>query len=66
MKKFEYKTISVPTKGWMKYKQDFEALDLKLNELGNNGWEVVSSIGNVYHAGSYAENVVILKSEMSH
>ena len=33
MKKFEYKTISIPTTGWMKYKHDIEALDTLLNEL---------------------------------
>ena len=30
MKKFEYKTLAVPAKGWMKYKQDFEALGVQL------------------------------------
>ena len=33
MKKFEYKTIQIPTKGWMKYKQDIEAFEVVLNEL---------------------------------
>lgn len=66
MKKFEYKTITVPTKGWMKFKQDFEALDVQLNKLGRLGWELVSTIGNVYHAGSYSENVLILKRETNH
>ena len=66
MKKFEYKTVSVPTKGWMKYKQDFEALEIQLNELGKLGWEVVVSLSNVYHRGSYAGNAIILKREINH
>jgi hypothetical protein len=66
MKKFEYKTFTVPTKGWMKYKLNFEALEVQLNELGKLGWEVVTSMSNVYHGGSYASNVIILKREIRH
>ncbi len=66
MKKFEYKTVSVPTKGWMKYKQDFGALEAQLNELGKLGWEVAVSLSNVYHEGSYAGNAILLKREINH
>jgi hypothetical protein len=66
MKKFEHKTLTVPTKGWMKYKLDFDALEIQLNELGKLGWEVVISMNNVYNGGSYATNVIILKREINH
>ena len=65
MKKFEYKTLAVPTKGWMKYKQDIEAFDLMLNELGNQGWELVVSIGNIYNSSSTVGNVVVMKREIN-
>lgn len=66
MKKFEYKTLPVPTKGWMKYKQDFEALGVQLNELGKLGWEVVVSMSNMYDGAGYTGNVIILKREINH
>ncbi len=66
MKKFEYKTLNVPTKGWMKYKQDIEALESLLNELGKQGWEIAISINNAYHSGSYAGNVIVMKREINH
>ena len=66
MKKFGYKTLPVPTKGWMKYKQDFEALDVQLNELGKLGWEVVASMSNMYDGAGYTGNVIILKREINH
>ena len=66
MKKFEYKILPVPTKGWMKYKQDFDALLLQLNELGKQGWETTVSMTNLYNSGSYATNIILLKREISH
>ena len=65
MKKFEYKTLSVPTKGWMKYKQDIEALEQMLNELGKQGWEIAVSISNVYEGG-HMGNVIVMKRELNH
>ena len=66
MKKFEYKTIQIPTKGWMKYKQDIEALDAQLNELGKQGWELAVSMNNIYVSNSYMGNVIVLKREINH
>ncbi len=66
MEKFEYKTLPVPTKGWMKYKQDFEALVVQLNELGKLGWEVTVSMSNMYDGAGYTGNVIILKREINH
>jgi hypothetical protein len=43
MKKFEY-TVGVPAKGfWWGGRIDFKALSTKLNELGAQGWETVTS-----------------------
>ena len=66
MKKFEYKTVAVPTKGWMKYKQDIEAFDALLNELGKQGWELTLSITNIYSSGSHMGNVVVMKRQINH
>ena len=66
MKKFEYKTLPIPTKGWMKYKQDFEALIIQLNELGKQGWEVTVAMTNLYSSGNYTANIIILKREINH
>lgn len=49
----------------MKYKQDIEAFDLMLNELGNQGWELVVSIGNIYNSSSTVGNVVVMKREIN-
>ena len=66
MKKFEYKTIQIPTKGWMKYKQDIEALEVVLNELGKQSWEIAASISNIYQTNSHMGNVIVLKREINH
>ena len=66
MKKFEYKTLPIPTKGWMKYKQDFETLIVQLNELGKQGWEVTVAMSNLYSSGNYTANIIILKREINH
>ena len=46
MKQFEYKTINLPTKGWMS-KIDTETLVQELNTLGKQGWEVISISVNI-------------------
>jgi len=65
MKKFEYKTLPIPTTGWMKYKQDFEALTVQLNELGKQGWEVTLSMPNMYTSENYTKNIILLKREIT-
>ncbi len=66
MRKFEYKIQPIPTKGWMKYKQDLEALNVVLNDLGKQGWEVTVALPNLYSAGNHTTNIIILKREMPH
>ena len=65
MKKFEYKTLPIPTKGWLKYKQDIEALDVMLNEHGKQGWELVVTVGNIYNSGSNMGNILVMKREIN-
>lgn len=65
MKKFEYKTITIPTTGWMKYKHDLEALDTILNEHGKQGWEIAQAVNNINVSNNYMGNVIILKREVN-
>ena len=63
MKKFEYTLLDVPAKGWFGGKVDFESLTQKLNELGNKGWEVVSSTDTNLWEGASRGTLIILKRE---
>lgn len=42
MRKFEYKTIKIEPKGFWGTKLDENHIDEILNELGAQGWELVS------------------------
>lgn len=42
MRKFEYKTIEVKPKGTWSSKFDIVEIDKILNDMGNQGWELVS------------------------
>ncbi|WP_197086253.1 DUF4177 domain-containing protein [Sphingobacterium sp. IITKGP-BTPF85] len=42
MRKFEYKTIKIEPKGFWGTKLDEDRIDEILNELGAQGWELVS------------------------
>lgn len=65
MRKFEYRVLDVPTKGFLGGRVDFEELTEKLNELGQQGWEVATTTDtNMYEGGSHGV-IVILKREIS-
>lgn len=42
MKKFEYKTLKIEPKGFWGTRLDTDEIDNILNELGIQGWELVS------------------------
>jgi len=42
MKKWEYKIITIKIEGWVDKKIDSQA-EQQLNELGNEGWELVGN-----------------------
>ena len=68
MKKFEYKSlaIEITTEGnWVK-KKSIEASKMisQLNELGQEGWELVNSIDHAID-GYTLEVVLLLKREIS-
>ena len=63
MKKFEYKVLDVIAKGFFGGKVDFQALNEKLDELGEEGWEVVGMEDTNMYEGASRSMVVILKRE---
>lgn len=66
MKRFEYKTIKVPTKRKNSFSTmhiDQEALNETLKDLGEQAWDLVSTINNEI-GGSLVEVVMIFKREV--
>lgn len=55
MKRFEYKTIEIKPKGTWTWKFDTVEIDKILNDMGNQGWELVTMEGKDYGgAGTYS------------
>lgn len=65
--KFEYKIIEVPAGSWWSNggKVDFQALVNKLNELGREGWEVMSSTDLNRYQGQSRNVMIILKRTLT-
>lgn len=61
--KWEYKTIKMATTGFMGGILDTAELNDKLNTLGEDGWEVTSSLVTNQGNGYSREVVVILKRQ---
>ena len=61
MDKFEYKVISYDTKGFFGGNVDTGELEKRLNKLGNDGWEMVSSASTNQSYGSSKSLVFIFK-----
>jgi len=54
MRRFEYKTIKIEPKGFWGTKLDPEKIDEILNELGNQGWELVTMQDLELHGSSWS------------
>ncbi|MEO7308916.1 MAG: DUF4177 domain-containing protein [Chitinophagaceae bacterium] len=65
MRKFEYNVLDIPTKGWFGGKIDFHELSTKLNALGREGWEVISTTDTNMWEGASRGVVIILKREIT-
>ena len=66
MKKFEYKSISLTIDvSWLSGKvKDFAQIDTELNQMGNDGWEIVNfSLGNAV-TGDINTVLIIMKREI--
>ena len=65
MKKFEYKILDVPAKGFLGGKINFQELTDKLNTMGKEGWELVTGTDTNMHQGASRGLVMILKREIN-
>jgi hypothetical protein len=63
MKKFEYKVLDVLAKGFFGGKVNFQELADKLNDLGEEGWEVISMEDTNMWEGASRSIIIILKRE---
>ena len=67
MRKFEYKTIKFDLRGGLFSgggKVDTENVQNQLNELGNEGWELINTIDTAHFKGASRDLVMILKREL--
>lgn len=64
MKRFEYKTLKTREKGFWSGKLDTEELELYLNKLGFEGWEMVSSVETNTYQGGTNEIIFVFKREI--
>jgi hypothetical protein len=61
MQKWEYKTIKVDTKGMLGGILDTTAFDGALNQLGNDGWELVAAFDTNQSYGASREAIAVFK-----
>ncbi|MCL1866596.1 MAG: DUF4177 domain-containing protein [Oscillospiraceae bacterium] len=64
MKKFEYVTVTIATGGLFGGKVDADNFNQKLNNMGNQGWELINSISSNEAYGSTKYIVCIFKREL--
>jgi hypothetical protein len=60
-KKVEYKFLKTKDKGWFTVSINFDELEDKLNQLGQEGWDVVTSLDINAGQGGTKEVVLLLK-----
>lgn len=63
MRQWEYKSVKLNTHGWRGGILDIEKFDQMLNELGRDGWEMVSVFDTNDASGSSREVVATFKRE---
>ncbi len=59
--RWEYKTIKMAAKGWLGGKIDVEKLDLTMNDLGTQGWELCAAFDTDVGGGGTRDVVIIFK-----
>ena len=58
---WEYRTIKVGTKGMWGGILDTSSFDALLNQLGSEGWELVTAFGTNLHNGASREAIAVFK-----
>lgn len=64
MEKYEYKTLFTDAKGFLGGKVDQNTFQNELNELGRQGWVLVSSIAAAQSYGSTRWIISVFKREL--
>ncbi|QQK08802.1 DUF4177 domain-containing protein [Miniphocaeibacter halophilus] len=64
MKKFEYKLMKTDAKGILGGKVNVEELEYELNQLGQQGWELMENIGMNQDYGSTRYLISVFKREI--
>ncbi len=64
MKKFEYKVLDVPSRGFFGGNINYQELSDRLNEHGQQGWEAVSMGGTTMYSNATRGMIIILKREI--
>lgn len=66
MTRFEYKTVAIPMKQKNRFSMftfDKEALDERLRKLGEQGWEMISTVDR-HVSGSMMESLMVFKRKV--
>jgi hypothetical protein len=58
---YEYKTLKLATSGFTGGRFDAEGFEVRLNELGREGWELVSCFDTNMAYGQTRDVVAVLK-----
>jgi hypothetical protein len=67
MNTFEYKVLDIAAKfSWGGTKINFQELTNELNDLGKQGWELVSTNDTSMHEGATSGLILILKRTLTH
>ena len=61
MEKFEYKVFAFDTKGFWGGRVEIDQIENQLNQLGNEGWEMVSCTSTNQSYGASKSILCILK-----
>ena len=61
VERWEYRSIKRETKGFMGGILDTDDFDSQLNQLGDQGWELVSCLATSYGEGTTREVIAVLK-----
>jgi hypothetical protein len=61
LEKWEYTSIKAETKGFTGGILELEAFNAKLNELGEQGWELVSCVSTNAAYGTTREVIAVFK-----
>jgi hypothetical protein len=61
MEKWEYTSFKIKTKGFSGGILDIDDFDAKLNEFGEQGWELISCISTNMGQGATREIVAVFK-----